>query len=173
MSRGFLAAALMSLLASAAWPAPGRHTFTLSATDFLLDGAPFRILSCEMHPVRIPAEYWSHRIRMAKAMGCNTIAAYIFWNAHEEAEGRFDFATGNRDIARFLKVAQAEGLWVILRPGPYLGVDFAADCLRRADASDYHILSSRRRVDGVAYSQVGQRHSDSPHGMTANHDPVR
>lgn len=120
MRRRLLCAAFASLLASAAWPAPLRHTFKLGAADFLLDGAPFRIISCEMHPVRIPAEYWPHRIRMAKAMGCNTIAAYVFWNAHEEAEGRFDFATGNRDIAGFLKLAQAEGLWVLLRPGPYV-----------------------------------------------------
>ena len=122
MKTRLLTVALLCGLASAAWPgpAPGRHTFALSATDFLLDGAPFRIISCEMHPVRIPAEYWSHRIRMAKAMGCNTIAAYIFWNAHEESEGRFDFTTGHRDIARFLKLVQAEGLWVLLRPGPYV-----------------------------------------------------
>ncbi len=120
MRRRLLCAGLASLLAAAAWSAPARHTFSLGATDFLLDGAPFRIISCEMHPVRIPAEYWAHRIRMAKAMGCNTIAAYVFWNAHEEMEGRFDFATGKRDIARFLKLAQAEGLWVLLRPGPYV-----------------------------------------------------
>jgi beta-galactosidase len=100
--------------------AAGRHTFTLGSPDFLLDGAPFQIMSCEMHPARIPAEYWSHRIRMAKAMGCNTIAAYIFWNYHEPAEGQFDFTTGNRDLARFIKAAQQEDLWVLLRPGPYV-----------------------------------------------------
>jgi beta-galactosidase len=57
---------------------------------------------------------------MAKAMGCNTIAAYLFWNYHETSEGVFDFTTGNRDIARFVKAVQAEGLWVLLRPGPYV-----------------------------------------------------
>ena len=31
----------------------------------ILDGKPLRIISCEMHPARIPAEYWRHRIRMA------------------------------------------------------------------------------------------------------------
>jgi hypothetical protein len=96
------------------------HTFALGPTDFLLDGAPLQMLSCEMHPARIPAEYWQHRIRMAKAMGCNTIAAYIFWNYHEPEEGKFDFTTGNHDLARFLKITQEEKLWVILRPGPYV-----------------------------------------------------
>ncbi len=96
------------------------HRFTLGTDDFLLDGAPFQIIGCEIHPARIPAEYWAHRIRMAKAMGCNTIGAYLFWNYHETAEGVFDFATGNRDVARFVRLAQDEGLWVLLRPGPYV-----------------------------------------------------
>lgn len=96
------------------------HTFALGANDFLLDGAPLQIISCELHPARIPAEYWAHRIRMAKAMGCNTIAAYVFWNYHEPEEGKFDFTTGNRDLARFVKIAHEERLWVLLRPGPYV-----------------------------------------------------
>jgi beta-galactosidase len=99
---------------------PARHTFTLGANDFLLDGKPMQIISGEMHPARIPAEYWRHRIRMAKAMGCNTVAAYLFWNYHEPAEGVFDFTSGNRDVARFVRIAQEEGLWVLLRPGPYV-----------------------------------------------------
>ncbi len=100
--------------------AAARHTFTFSPTDFLLDGKPYQMGSGEMHPARIPAEYWRHRIQMTRAMGLNTIAAYIFWNYHETSEGRFNFATGNRDIARFIRIAQEEGMWVILRPGPYI-----------------------------------------------------
>jgi len=78
------------------------------------------MISGEMHPARIPAEYWRHRIQMAKAMGCNTIAAYIFWNYQEPAEGVFDFSTGNHDVARFVKICQEEGMWVLFRPGPYV-----------------------------------------------------
>ena len=97
-----------------------RHSFTLGGDDFLLDGKPFQIISGEMHPARIPEEYWRHRIRMAKAMGLNTIAAYVFWNYHEVSEGRFDFTSPGHDIAAFLKTAQEEGMWVLLRPGPYV-----------------------------------------------------
>ena len=97
-----------------------KHEFTLSKSSFLLDGKPFQIISGEMHPARIPKEYWRHRIQMAKAMGCNTIAAYIFWNYHEEKEGVFDFKTENRNIAEFIKICQQEGMWVLLRPGPYV-----------------------------------------------------
>ena len=96
------------------------HNFALGKTDFLLDGKPFQFISGEMHPARIPAEYWRHRIQMAKAMGCNTIAAYIFWNYHETAPGQFDFKTENRNIAQFIRLCQQEGMWVLLRPGPYV-----------------------------------------------------
>ena len=64
-----------------------KHTFVLGTTEFLLDGNPFQIISGEMHPARIPSEYWRHRIQMAKAMGCNTISVYIFWNYHELKRG--------------------------------------------------------------------------------------
>jgi len=96
------------------------HHFTLGASEFLLDGKPFQIISGEMHPARIPREYWQQRIRMAKAMGCNTIAVYVFWNYLESTPGNFDLATGNKDIAAFIRLCQAEGLWVLLRPGPYV-----------------------------------------------------
>ena len=97
-----------------------KHTFTLGTSEFLLDGQPFQIISGEMHPARIPSEYWRHRIRMAKAMGCNTIAAYIFWNYEESEEGVYDFSTGNHNIGEFIKIVQEEGMWLTLRPGPYV-----------------------------------------------------
>lgn len=97
-----------------------KHTFRLSPEEFLLDDEPFQIISGELHPSRIPSEYWQHRIRMAKAMGCNTISVYIFWNYHESEEGVFDFSTGNRNLAEFIKTVQKEKMWLIIRPGPYV-----------------------------------------------------
>ena len=97
-----------------------KHSFKFSAKEFLLDEKPFQIISGELHPARIPAEYWRHRIRMAKAMGCNTISMYIFWNYHETEEGVFDFSTGNRNIAQFMNLVSEEKMWLIVRPGPYV-----------------------------------------------------
>jgi beta-galactosidase len=108
------------LLLFSAGKAQERHVFSLGQTEFLIDGKPFQFISGEMHPARIPVEYWRHRIQMAKAMGCNAIAAYIFWNYHETSPGVFDFKTGNRNIASFIKLCQEEGMWVLLRPGPYV-----------------------------------------------------
>jgi beta-galactosidase len=96
------------------------HTFKLGTSEFLLDGQPFQMISGELHPARIPEEYWRHSIKMAKAMGCNTISAYVFWNFHESEEGVYDFTTNNHNLAEFFKVVQEEGMWLILRPGPYV-----------------------------------------------------
>jgi len=98
------------------------HSFTFGGPDnsqFLLDGKSFQFICGEMHPARIPADYWRHRIRMAKAMGLNTIAIYVFWNDHERDEGKYDFTTESRNIGEFLRLAREEGVWVCLRPGPY------------------------------------------------------
>jgi beta-galactosidase len=86
---------------------------------FLLDGKPFQMISGEMHYPRVPKEAWRQRMKMARAMGLNTIGTYVFWNLHEPQKDKFDF-TGNNDIAAFVKIAQEEGLWVVLRPSPYV-----------------------------------------------------
>jgi beta-galactosidase len=120
MKKVFVLSYLVCFLAVGLMAQQTKHTFTLGKSDFLLDGKPLQIISGEMHPARIPQEYWRHRIKMAKAMGCNAIAAYIFWNHQETTDGVFDFKTGNKDVAKFIRICQEEGMWVLLRPGPYV-----------------------------------------------------
>ena len=98
--------------------APAPHTFAIGTNDFLLDGQRFQIRCGEIHAARVPPEYWQHRLRMAKAMGLNTVCAYLFWNLHEPRPGEFNWS-GAADAAEFCRIAQQEGLWVVLRPGPY------------------------------------------------------
>jgi beta-galactosidase len=113
---------VLYLSAGICWQAAAqqKHSFTLAGEHFLLDGKPFRIISGEMHPARIPKPYWRQRIQMARAMGCNSIAVYIFWNYHESSPGNFDFVSENRNIAEFIRICKEEGMWVLLRPGPYV-----------------------------------------------------
>lgn len=110
---------LMALLVLNSCKSRTEHTFGLADSTFLLDGKPFRIISGEMHYPRVPREAWRDRMKMAKAMGLNTIGTYVFWNLHEPEKDHFDF-TGNNDIAEFVRIAKEEGLWVILRPSPYV-----------------------------------------------------
>ncbi|UII20875.1 beta-galactosidase [Fulvivirga ligni] len=94
--------------------------FDIGNGSYLADGKPIHIYSGEMHYSRIPKEYWRHRMKMVKAMGLNTIATYVFWNYHEVAPGVWDFTSENKNLAEYIKIAQEEGLYVILRPGPYV-----------------------------------------------------
>ena len=105
------------LLAGCAGNKPG--TFEAGKNTFLLNGKPFVVKAAEVHYPRIPREYWEHRIEMCKALGMNTLCLYVFWNLHEETPGKYDF-TGNKDIAAFCKLAQKHGMYVIVRPGPYV-----------------------------------------------------
>ena len=95
------------------------HTFETGNKTFLLDGQPFIVKAAEVHYPRIPRPYWEHRIQMCKALGMNAVCIYIFWNIHEQREGQFDFS-GNNDVAEFCRIAQKNGLYVIVRPGPYV-----------------------------------------------------
>ncbi len=112
-------AVVLCCLASAQAASPGTaHTFGIQGDQFVLDGKPFQIISGEMHYARIPREYWRDRLQKARAMGLNTVSTYVFWNAHEPRPGVYDFS-GSLDVSAFVRMAQQEGLYVILRPGPY------------------------------------------------------
>ena len=94
-------------------------TFECGKGTFLLNGQPFVVKAAEVHYPRIPRPYWEHRIRMCKALGMNTLCLYVFWNIHEQQMDQFDF-TGNNDVAEFCRLAQKNGMYVIVRPGPYV-----------------------------------------------------
>ena len=113
------AATLMSSVLCASVPGGGDCRFAIGESEFIVDGKPFLIRCGEIHFARVPRPYWRHRLQMCRAMGLNAVCAYVFWNYHEQQPGIYDF-TGERDVAAFCRMAQEEGLWVILRPGPYV-----------------------------------------------------
>ncbi len=86
---------------------------------FYLDGKPFQLISGAIHYFRVVPEYWQDRLEKLKAMGCNTVETYIPWNLHEPRRGEFSFE-GRLDLGKFIKTAQNLGLYVILRPSPYI-----------------------------------------------------
>lgn len=96
-----------------------KHVFATNEENFLMDGKPVKIISGEMHYPRVPREHWQDRFQRMKAMGMNTVCTYLFWNVHEPEPGKWNFS-GNLDFVEFIKEAQKAGLWVIVRPGPYV-----------------------------------------------------
>lgn len=94
-------------------------TLTYKGRQFYLDGEPFTVVSGTIHYFRVPADYWYDRLLKLKECGFNTVETYTCWNLHEPKEGEFNFE-GMLDVERFVKTATELGLYVILRPGPYI-----------------------------------------------------
>ncbi|XP_020918842.1 beta-galactosidase-1-like protein 2 isoform X5 [Sus scrofa] len=87
--------------------------------NFMLEDSAFWIFGGSVHYFRVPRAYWRDRLLKMKACGLNTLTTYVPWNLHEPERGKFDFS-GNLDMEAFILLAAEVGLWVILRPGPYI-----------------------------------------------------
>ncbi len=87
--------------------------------SFFLDDRRIWLTSGAVHYFRTPHQLWADRLLKAKRAGLNCIDTYVAWNFHEMVEGKWDFS-GDRDIVRFVTLARELGLYVILRPGPYI-----------------------------------------------------
>lgn len=86
---------------------------------FFLNNEEIKIISGGMHYFRTVPEYWRDRLLKLKNMGCNTVETYVAWNMHEPKKGEFCF-NGMMDIKAFIELAGELGLWVIVRPSPYI-----------------------------------------------------
>uniref|UniRef100_A0A9J7YRE2 Beta-1,3-glucuronyltransferase 1 (glucuronosyltransferase P) b n=1 Tax=Cyprinus carpio carpio TaxID=630221 RepID=A0A9J7YRE2_CYPCA len=94
----------------------------VNSSQFTLGGKPFRILGGSLHYFRLPRAYWMDRMVKMKACGLNTLTVDVPWSLHQPEKGELRFQ-GGLDIESFLHLAAEVGLWVILRPGPYIGSD--------------------------------------------------
>ena len=94
-------------------------TFSIGPTSFLLDEQPFRILAGAMHYFRVHPACWQDRLQKLRSMGLNTLETYVAWNLHEPQPGQFNF-TGWLDLPHYLELAADAGLYVMIRPGPYI-----------------------------------------------------
>ena len=97
---------------------------TYDSKSFIVNGKREWLFLAEIHYFRFPKEEWRKVIKMAKAAGVNTIATYLAWNYHETEEGKFDFS-GDRSFADFIDIAKEEGMFVFVRPGPYICAEWS------------------------------------------------
>ena len=94
------------------------ETIAVNNYYFTLNGKPVIPVTGEFHYSRYPEAYWEESIRKMKAGGINMIASYVFWNMHEEKEGRFNW-TGNRNLRHFVELCAQNNMKVIMRIGPF------------------------------------------------------
>lgn len=93
--------------------------FEVKGNQFYKNDKPIKIISGSVHYFRNMPATWGDILRKLRALGCNCVETYCAWNMHEKKPGEYDF-TGILDVAGFIKKAEAEGLMVIVRPGPYI-----------------------------------------------------
>lgn len=86
---------------------------------FLLDSEEIHLISGAIHYFRVVPEYWKDRLARLKACGFNCVEIYVPWNLHEPEEGVYNFQ-GIADLGRFLHLAKEMGIYVIIRPSPYI-----------------------------------------------------
>jgi len=92
---------------------------TYDDRSFMVGGQRVWLVSGSVHYFRVPAPLWRDRLLKAKRAGLNCISTYVAWNFHEPAEGQWRL-TEDHDVVEFVRQAQELGLYVILRPGPYI-----------------------------------------------------
>ncbi|MDQ0254106.1 beta-galactosidase [Evansella vedderi] len=87
--------------------------------DLCLNGEPVQLISGAIHYFRIVPDYWEDRLLKLKVCGFNCVETYIPWNLHEPKEGEYNFE-GLANVEEFIKTADRLGLYVIVRPSPYI-----------------------------------------------------
>lgn len=97
---------------------PRGHTLLCDSKSLLRDGQPWLPVMGEIHFSRVPKEEWHRELLKMKAGGVTIAATYIFWNHHEEREGRYDWS-GQRDLRAFVEECQRVDMPVVLRVGPF------------------------------------------------------
>lgn len=98
-----------------------KRSFTIDYDNntFLMDGKPFQYISGSFHYFRALPESWDQILKAMRAAGLNAVTTYVEWSLHNPKEGVYNWE-GMGDIERFVRLAQLEDLYVILRPGPYI-----------------------------------------------------
>lgn len=107
------------LLGLAILSSANKVSVTYDGRALKINGERKIIISGSIHYPRSTPEMWPMLMKKAKDGGVNAIETYVFWNAHEPQRGQYDF-TGNNDLVKFIKTVQEQGLFAILRIGPYV-----------------------------------------------------
>lgn len=99
-------------------PDDAAQRIQLTSRFVTADGRPWIPVMGEYHFSRDAPARWARELRKMKAGGISVLATYVLWNIHEDVEGeaRWD---GHRDVRRFIELADAIGLKVMLRIGPW------------------------------------------------------
>ncbi|KAI0040947.1 glycoside hydrolase family 35 protein [Auriscalpium vulgare] len=132
-----------------AYSSNGRTAFVQwDQYSLLLAGHRILIYSGEFHTFRLPVpSLWLDILQKVKAAGLNAVSVYTHWGLINPSPGVIDFDSF-RALQPLFDAASAAGIWVVLRPGPYINAETTAGGIAhwvtsqvagtlRTNASDY------------------------------------
>jgi beta-galactosidase len=133
---------------------PGGLKLDVNSRYMTVNGKPWLPVAGEFHYSRFDHRYWDEELAKMKSSGVDIVSTYVFWNHIEAHEGHFDW-TGDRDLRRFVTLANKNGLKVLLRIGPW-----AHGEARFGGLPDWIVKSTRIRGNHPAYLHYVARYYD-------------
>ncbi|RYP74313.1 hypothetical protein DL770_007623 [Monosporascus sp. CRB-9-2] len=92
--------------------------------SFFVNGQRLFVFSGELHYWRYPVpELWRDLLEKVRAAGFNAFSIYNHWGWHNPVPGVLDFESGAHDFTTLLTLAKELGMYVIIRPGPYINAE--------------------------------------------------
>src|SRR5215217_2706611 len=145
-----------------------QHEIAYDKYSLMIDGKREYVWSGEFHPFRLPSPgLWRDMLQKYKANGFNTVSLYFDWAQHSPKQGVYDFE-GIRDVDRLLDMAEQAGLYVIVRPGPYINAE--------ADSGGFpgwlQTQAGRARTSADDYQAAWEEYFDHINAIIARHQLV-
>ena len=97
---------------------PNGVAVTVDGDSLLFGGERVVPVMGEIHYSRTNPADWREELLKMKAGGVTVVSTYVFWNHHEEVEGKWDWS-GSRDLRKFLETCKETGMPVLVRMGPW------------------------------------------------------
>jgi beta-galactosidase len=147
--------------ASSSWPLPDnglQQAIQWDHHSIIINGERLFLFGGEMHPFRLPVpELWEDVLQKVKAMGMRMVSIYTHWGFHAPTPDKVDFSGGAHNITRFLEMARDVGLYVLVRPGPYINGELSAGGMALwTTTGEYSPL----RLNGTAYTEAWTPYMD-------------
>ncbi|KAK7428226.1 hypothetical protein QQZ08_005292 [Neonectria magnoliae] len=92
--------------------------------SYYVNGQRLFVFSGEFHPWRFPVpELWRDLLEKIKAAGFNAFSIYTSWGYHSASPDALDFTNGSHNFTSIMTLAEEIGMYVIVRPGPYVNAE--------------------------------------------------
>lgn len=97
---------------------PGGEKIAVNNYYITINNKPFIPVTGEFHYSRYPHQFWDESVKKMKAGGITVIPTYVFWNLHEEEEGKFVWS-GDKNLRQFIELCKKNNIYTIVRVGPF------------------------------------------------------